>query len=123
MSNPAKKRFVRLAGSILAAVLLFLSTGPDAHAQAAYDVYGVKIYFGTDTTICVGQTTTITVSKLVRRKKRPQSFLSRSPTDRSPRKTPPREPQEPVLFILISMRQKLTMQPSMRRSTRPMVTI
>ncbi len=62
MSNPAKKRFVRLAGSILAAVLLFLSTRPEAHAQAAYDMYGVKIYYGTDTTLCVGQTTTVTVS-------------------------------------------------------------
>jgi hypothetical protein len=62
MSNPAKNRFVHLAGSIFAAVILFLSTGPDAHAQAAYDVYGVKIYYGTDTTICVGQTTTITVA-------------------------------------------------------------
>jgi hypothetical protein len=62
MNRTGMKRIVRLACTILAAAFVFLSGGPAAQAQTTREVYWVKIYPGADKTLCVGQTTTLSVA-------------------------------------------------------------
>jgi hypothetical protein len=57
MNKTGMNRFIRLACQILAAALLFLSTGPAVHAQNTQQKYSLKIY-GAGTEICVGQSIT-----------------------------------------------------------------
>jgi hypothetical protein len=77
MKKKGMEHFMRLAGSILAAAFLFLSTGPAVHAQKPPDSYWVKIYFGADKSVCVGQTTTLAVAYKLKKgevEKAPPSF-------------------------------------------------
>jgi hypothetical protein len=77
MKKTGMEGFMRLAGSVLAAAFLFLSTGPAVYAQKPPDRYWVKIYFGADKSVCVGQTTTLTVAYNLKKgevEKAPPSF-------------------------------------------------
>jgi hypothetical protein len=60
MNKLGMNRFIRLVCPILVAAYLFISTG--AAPTPIPSKYTVKIYYGADKTLCVGQSTTLTVA-------------------------------------------------------------
>lgn len=62
MKKTGMNSFIRLAGCILAAVFLFLTSGPNAYAQTSPQKYWVKIYPSVGTTICIGESTWLMAS-------------------------------------------------------------
>jgi hypothetical protein len=58
MNHKTLNRFLRLASTMMVVAFLFLAGGPAVQAQTS-PMYTAKFYAGSDTSLCVGQATTL----------------------------------------------------------------